>query len=184
MTGAQWGGERGGQWGGPDGFTWGSRSGVVLRDPTWIVGPVRADALDGEHPTVIIGEEVEWSFVFHTNGLPNHITRYNTLLDKIEIAGHAAWGKRDDHTPWFREQHGTDRSLIVKISPSTTGEESDEYQARGVWGLITNADTETSMPSEFCRVDLTVFVLARADAYDSRAQVRRAHEAADIFAEE
>lgn len=165
----------------------------------WYIGdsdPVVAEGELSNYPNTTIGEEVTFEFYIRESEIDDYGTaaygdvygtvysdeltyqtaeeRYNRLKEYLRYAGYANVS-RTIGSAYFTEPfdltNATVDSLLVPIYPHT-----DIQEARGVWGVITGGSDSTEVFGALARVDLTVFVLAEYDDYDSETAVRNEFE--------
>lgn len=167
---------------------------------TWTIDGIKVQHVaDDQLPTLTRGDEVTLPLLFEHRGetqvieardsryslqysfnyegpearLPFEIN-YDNILDLIAYRGEdvVRYGVGDRGEPWYRERLPPDApvdSLVVPVDAP-----DDIAEDRSHWGIVVDGEDRTNPVSSQRRVDLTLFVLAERDAYETRADVEAA----------
>jgi hypothetical protein len=152
-------------------------------DQQWRIAP--ADPDDGRGSILaayeaapmgahVPGETIRFSFPFLPSpdeGPDGHRTRYERVREYERVAGAYAAGLDIRRQPWYREQHGTELTALVRIDPPT---QLESESVRGLYGLVESITDETSLPLTTYRIGFDVLYLAETDEYATRAAVENA----------
>lgn len=140
------------------------------------------DDIEDESTGATYGEETggtyggSLGFTYGSNSLEYQTApeRYNRLKDYLNYAGYVETSQTIGSV-FFNETTDFENTpvdtLVVPIRPHR-----DIDQASGLWGVITGGDDTTEIFGSFARIDLTVFVLAQYDEFDTEQEVRDVFE--------
>lgn len=140
---------------------------------------------DGETTTVPAGStetvrhvRVEDGGTFTVDGTLN-VTEGGlfTLRKYLDWADAAGYGQGVNNVPWFRNQLPTGagvESLVLGMKPNS---DLRDRSVNGLWGLVTGGRDARNNTLTNWQLELTCFVLADWDAYDSHAAVESDLEA-------
>lgn len=171
MTGLTLGGAGGTAYGATD-AVYGQTTPALTPDTTLLVGRSRADGLQPPTPDITIGDTTTFDLVFETGRhMPNAEDRYLQVRDRLHYANDDAitTDTMYDGTPWFTENHNRE-TLLVKVDPGR-----DIHDITPVWGVIAGGSDSTERAHRdgvAAQVAVDVFVLASAEDYDTRAEIR------------
>lgn len=158
-----------------------------MRDVSWTLifeedgseTTVIADWIESPTPQRTTGSEVTLEVAFAPDYFVQEpaVDRYQTLIPYLETSTNRLAFGAERGTVWFRDRVPANAdidSFLIGVEPS-----EETIQQPACWALITNL-TDLSNPldpvDDLYRIEMTVFILAKLDAFADHSAVRTQFE--------